>query len=97
MVYGVKTWTFKQHCIDKLQVAQSRTKLPDVGRIMRKKMAMPLHISLITDGRWSRRVLEERPGTVWYRPSGRQKARWAGDTGRVVGNTWMRMVQDRYK
>jgi hypothetical protein len=77
------------------QVIRQRTKVADIAlRISMLKCQWAGHISLRTDNRWGKRVLEWRP-RLDKRSVGRPQASWIDDWRRTAGRSWMRIAEDR--
>ena len=54
------------------------------------------HVARMTDGRWTKRLVEWRPRHEAYRSRGRPPSRWTDDIKRVAGN-WIQVAQNRRK
>lgn len=65
-----------------------------VETILRMKWNWAGHVARVTDGRWTKKILQWRPRVEAYRNRGRPPTRWSDDIRRLAGN-WMLMAQDR--
>src|SRR4029078_13531731 len=79
--------------ISNVSLAQ-RIPLTDIRiKVMIKKRKWAERLSLLTDDRWSKRVLEWRP---WNRkrPVGRPKVRWRDELTNEHGPQWQQVCRD---
>lgn len=65
-----------------------------IERITMLKWNWAGHIARMTDGRWTRKILEWRPRQDAFRHRGRPPTRWADDIRRIETN-WMNAARDR--
>ena len=76
-------------------VLRERTKLTDaVERMANLKWNWAGHVARLTDGRWTKKILEWRPRQEAYRSRGRPPTRWSDDIKRIQTN-WINTAQDR--
>ena len=76
-------------------VLRERTKLIDaVERMANLKWNWAGHVARLTDGRWTKKILEWRPRQEAYRSRGRPPTRWSDDIKRIQTN-WINTAQDR--
>lgn len=67
-----------------------------VSRIARNKWNWAGHIARLTDGRWTKEILNWRP-YIGRRKQGRPPRRWTDDLIKQAGHAWMREAQNRQR
>ena len=67
---------------------------PWVQRSRRIKWRFAGHLARQTDGRWSTKLLEQRPSTGHGRCQGRPRTRWADQIEALAGGNWIQIASD---